>query len=104
MHVSHLLSRPCISLLTGTYLHHGSLAHTKIAFPGIVLFETLEKRDEEDHHTLAVHAQRSGYTTLYAGKYLNQYRHYKDSTDTVSRGEFEILQLHDFRKGSQQQG
>ena len=69
------------SLLTGKYLHHGSLAHNNSISGNC--YSKNWKHDEEDHHTLAVHAQRAGYTTLYAGKYMNQYRHYKKSKENT---------------------
>lgn len=70
------------SLLTGKYLHHGSLAKNN-SIPGDCYSQDW-KMNEEDHHTLAVHAKKAGYTTLYAGKYLNRYQHSDDDDDDSS--------------------
>ena len=67
------------SLLTGKYLHHGNLAKNN-SFEGDCYSQDW-KHHEEDHHTLAVHAQASGYTTLYAGKYLNRYHHHNNNNN-----------------------
>lgn len=73
------------TLLTGKYLHHGSLAKNN-SFEGDCYSHDW-KINEEDHHTLAVHAQAAGYTTLYAGKYLNRYGHNKtDIQDSIPKG------------------
>ena len=60
------------SLLTGKYLHQGNHLAKNNSRSGDC-YSREWKTTEEDHHTLAVHAQAAGYTTLYAGKYLNQY-------------------------------
>ena len=73
------------SLLTGKYLHHGSLAKNN-SFEGDCYSKDW-KLYEEDHHTLAVHAQAAGYTTLYAGKYLNRYGHNQTNLqDSIPKG------------------
>ncbi len=73
------------SLLTGKYLHRGSLAKNN-SFEGDC-YSRDWKTHEEDHHTLAVHAQAAGYTTLYAGKYLNRYGHNKTNIqDSIPKG------------------
>jgi arylsulfatase A-like enzyme len=74
------------SLLTGKYLHHGNLAINNSVVGNC--YSDLWKTTEEDHHTLAVHAQDAGYTTLYAGKYLNQYKHHDkhNISDGIPKG------------------
>lgn len=70
------------SLLTGKYLHHGSLAKNN-SLEGDCYSQDW-KTNEEDHNTIAVHAQAAGYTTLYAGKYLNRYQHDEDNVTVPS--------------------
>ena len=62
------------SLLTGRYLHHGALAHNN-SIEGNC-YGGKWKEWTEPNDTFAVHAKAAGYTTLYAGKYLNQYHGY----------------------------
>ena len=58
------------SILTGRYLHR-SLIHNNSVSGGC--YSTDWKEKIEPYHTFAVHAQAAGYTTVFMGKYLNQY-------------------------------
>jgi N-acetylglucosamine-6-sulfatase len=58
------------SILTGRYLHR-SLIHNNSVSGGC--YSTDWKEKVEPYHTFAVHAQAAGYTTVFMGKYLNQY-------------------------------
>jgi N-acetylglucosamine-6-sulfatase len=57
------------SILSGRYLHNGAAHNNSLA--GGCSNEQWKK--EVEPLTYAVHAQQAGYTTAYAGKYLNQY-------------------------------
>lgn len=60
------------SILTGRYLHHGLGMAINNSIAGNC-YGPVWKSAMEAHHTFAVHAQASGYTTAFCGKYLNQY-------------------------------
>jgi N-acetylglucosamine-6-sulfatase len=58
------------SILTGSYLHNG--VATDNGVQGNCYGEAW-KQDVEPHRSFAVHAHAAGYTTSFAGKYLNNY-------------------------------
>ena len=58
------------TMLSGRYLHNGAAHNNSISGN---CDGTAWKEKIEPHYTYAVEAQKAGYTTVYAGKYLNQY-------------------------------
>jgi N-acetylglucosamine-6-sulfatase len=57
------------SILSGRYLHNGAALNNSQS--GNCYGD--EWRKNVEPRSLAVHAQKAGYTTMYAGKYLNRY-------------------------------
>jgi N-acetylglucosamine-6-sulfatase len=71
------------SILTGRYLHHGKGMARNNSVTGNC-YGADWKAHMEPHHTFAVHAQASGYTTAFCGKYLNQYHATTASDNTAN--------------------
>lgn len=58
------------SILSGRYLHNGAARNNSLIGN---CYGKNWKEHMETQHTYALHARRAGYTTAYAGKYLNRY-------------------------------
>lgn len=58
------------SILSGRFIHHGGAVNNSLN--GNCYGESWRK-EIENEHTFAVHAKQAGYSTAYAGKYLNRY-------------------------------
>ena len=69
------------SILTGKYLHTQQGMAINNSITGNC-YGSEWKTNIELNSTYAVYAQQAGYTTMYAGKYLNQYKYNKTSPES----------------------
>ena len=69
------------SILTGRFIHHGVAVNNSLE--GNCYGESW-REEIESEHTFAIHAKKAGYSTAYAGKYLNRYG--EGETKSIPKG------------------